>query len=68
MNNNMFELSKVILQRVSFDRHLFKKELRKALRWISRDDLHAFKAWCQAQFGHRYPDVLEETFDKELTS
>lgn len=68
MNNNMFELSKVILQRVSFDRNLFKKELRKALRWISREDLQAFKVWCQAQFGQRYPDVLEETFKRELTS
>jgi hypothetical protein len=68
MNSNMFELSKVILQRVSFDRHLFSKELKKAIRWIKREDLHAFKAWCQAHFGNKYPDVIEETFNKETVS
>lgn len=61
----MVELSKKILIKVSFDRHLFQKELEKAVRWIKEsDDLKAFKEWCMIEFGHVYPSVLKSVFYK----
>lgn len=61
----MVELSKKILVKVSFDRHLFQKELEKAVQWIKEsDDLKAFKEWCMIEFGHMYPAVLKSVFYK----
>lgn len=59
----MFEMSKEILQKVSFDRTLFKKELMKSISWIKKDELTALKIWCLATFGHVYKDVIFEAFD-----
>lgn len=62
----MFELSKQILQKVSFDRSLFKKELRKSIQWIKPNERVQLKAWCLVTFGHLYRDIILEVFDKNL--
>ena len=59
----MLELSKHVLQKVSFDRELFKKELRKSLRWIKPEERVPLKAWCMATFGAIYHDVIADVFD-----
>lgn len=58
----MLELSKQILEKVSFDRMLFKKELQKAIKWLKKDELLLFKVWCLATFGNTYGDVIREVF------
>ena len=58
----MLELCKEILTKVSFDKLLFQKELRKALSWLRKDEIETFKEWCTRKFGHLYPDVLTVAF------
>jgi uncharacterized protein YjhX (UPF0386 family) len=58
----MFEMSKKILVRVSFDRALFKKELLKAVRWIKPDEKLLLQVWCLSTFGHAYKDIILEVF------
>lgn len=58
----MLEMSKKILQNVSFDKSLFRKELSKALSWIKADEALLLKAWCIATFGHVYGDVITDAF------
>jgi len=58
----MMDLSKQILEKVSFDRRLFRKELIKARRWVNKHDDIVLKAWCLATFGHMYKDVILEVF------
>jgi hypothetical protein len=57
----MLEMSKTILQRVSFDKKLFKKELLKAIKWLKPTERALLYAWCLAQFG-MYRDVVLEVF------
>jgi hypothetical protein len=59
----MLELSKEILQKVSFDRKLFEKELRKAIRWVRSEDRSTLKIWCVATFGALYGDVITKVFE-----
>ncbi len=59
----MYEMSKKVLTRVSFDRVLFKKELSKAKKWLKPKESLMLKAWCLATFGHLYKDVIIETFE-----
>lgn len=64
----MLELSKQILQKVSFDRVLFKKELKKSLRWIKPQERLHFKVWCMATFGAIYGDVIRDVFESQLST
>ncbi len=62
----MMEFSKQVLQKVSFDKRLFKKELIKARRWLGQHDQLVLKAWCLATFGHIYKDVIMEVFQTTM--
>ncbi len=64
----MMEFSKQVLQKVSFDQRLFKKELIKARRWVGQHDQLVLKAWCLATFGHVYKDVIIEVFQTTMRS
>ena len=59
----MYELSKKVLTRVSFDRKLFKKELLKSRKWLKPNESIMLKTWCLATFGHIYKDVIQEVFE-----
>ena len=59
----MYEMSKKVLTRVSFDRVLFKKELNKSKKWLKPNESLMLKAWCLATFGHLYRDVIVEVFE-----
>jgi hypothetical protein len=58
----MFELSKRILEKVSFDKTLFRKELTKAIKWVKPNEKTLLKVWCLATFGHQYMEEITEVF------
>ncbi|HKR03568.1 MAG TPA: hypothetical protein VJY62_02955 [Bacteroidia bacterium] len=60
----MFEYTKQILTKVSFDRVLFRKELKKAMKWLKSEERRMLMVWCLATFGHTYSDVIREVFKK----
>ena len=62
-NEIMLELSKTILNKMSFDKRLFRKELRKSKNWLKPNEALLLKVWCLAQFGHMYKDIIIEVFD-----
>ncbi len=51
---SMLEYTKTILEKVSFDRKLFEKELRKAIRYLLEPELKELERWCMERFGLRY--------------
>jgi len=59
----MFELSKKILDKVSFDKKLFRKELKKAISWIKPNEKTLLKVWCLSTFGHQYREEIMEVFN-----
>jgi len=50
MKSSMLSYVKVILEKVSFDRRLFRKEYKKSLRWLSRDEAGALRQWVRFRF------------------
>lgn len=56
-------MSKKVLERVSFDRYLFQKELKKAISWLKEDDSKKLRTWCLASFA-MYNDVIQEVFEQ----
>jgi hypothetical protein len=60
----MLELTKKILVKVSFDAHLFQKELHKALKWITdTEEMKKFQEWCIVEFGSKYPIIIKQAFE-----
>jgi hypothetical protein len=59
----MLEMTKTVLERVSFDRGLFKKELRKSFKWLKRDELLILKTWCLATFSAEYTGLINNAFN-----
>ena len=59
---SMLEYIKIILQKVSFDRRLFEKELRKAIRMLMPDEVKRLKMWCYEKFAAIHQPVLDTCF------
>jgi hypothetical protein len=58
----MVEMTKLVLEKVSFDKHLFRKELTKAVKWLTKDEKLMLKVWCIAQFGAMYRPIINQVF------
>jgi hypothetical protein len=59
---SMLEYIKIILQKVSFDRRLFEKELRKAIRMLMPAEVKRLKNWCYENYSAVHPSVLNTCF------
>jgi hypothetical protein len=49
-----------ILERISFDDALFRKEFTKTLNWISYDDYPIIEEWMSLhQIPEKFPDLVK---------
>jgi len=58
----MLDYMKIILLKVSFNRVLFEKELRKTLKMLVPTEVPDFRSWCYQQFARIYRRVLKRVF------
>ncbi|WP_460634529.1 hypothetical protein [Larkinella harenae] len=58
----MLEYIKTILQKVSFDKKLFEKELKKAIDLLVPEEVKQLKSWCYEKFSALYLSVLNRCF------
>ena len=61
----MLEFCKSVLSKVSFDRALFAKELKKSVRWLKKSEIQNLKDWCLNRYGEVYADVILSTFSNQ---
>lgn len=61
----MLAYVKLILEKVSFDKSLFEKELKKGMSLLLPEEVKELKSWCYAQFGSIYQNVLNKIFKKQ---
>ena len=45
---SMLEYSKIILSKMRFDKRLFRKEYKKAFRYLDSNERSALKRWVRA--------------------
>lgn len=60
----MLEYFKTILSKVSFDKRLFEKELRKAIKALVPQEVHELKDWCYQKFSSKYEPILIACFSE----
>jgi len=58
----MLDYVKMILLKVSFNKALFEKELRKSLKMLLPAEVPDFRTWCYLQFARIYRKVLRRVF------
>ena len=61
----MLEFCKSVLSKVSFDRALFAKELKKSVRWLKKSEIQNLKDWCLNRYGEVYGDVILSIFSNQ---
>jgi hypothetical protein len=61
----MLEFCKSVLSKVSFDRALFAKELKKSVTWLKKSEIQNLKAWCLNRYGDLYGDLIISTFSNQ---
>jgi len=62
----MINYAKEILSKVSFDKTLFKRELRKFLTRAKNDQERTeLKSWVDRKFKTKHPDTISEAFNDE---
>lgn len=62
----MFEYSKEILTKVSFDKELFRKELLKSIKWVTADERKLLLLWCLATFQDKYGSIISQAFKQVI--
>jgi len=58
----MLEYVKTILQKVSFSKYLFERELKKGLRYLLPNEIEEFRDWCYEMFGRLHLPILNQYF------
>lgn len=65
---NTLEYHKMILDKVSFNEELLKKELGKAIRNINCNEEQALLKWCQENLGEKYQKIALEMMNHKMCS
>ena len=58
----MLQFCKKVLAKVSFDRALFAKELKKSMIWLKGAERESLKQWCLKKYGDLYGEIILATF------
>lgn len=63
----MFEYSKLILSKVSFDAGLLEKELGKAIRNITRDEEPILLEWCVKELDEKCGKIAARVIQAKIS-
>ena len=61
----MLRFCKIILEKVSFDKNLFRKELKKSTHLVSKNEQMVLKIWCVTTFAN-YKDIILDVFENTI--
>jgi len=62
----MLEYTKSLLLKVSFDRGLFTKELKKSLKWLNPSDKSKLMYWSLLIFHPIYEKEIQDIFNSMM--
>ncbi|PKQ67295.1 hypothetical protein BZG01_07850 [Labilibaculum manganireducens] len=62
----MLEHQKFVLQSVSDQKHLFRKELLKSFEWLTEKEQVELFTWLKSNFYFSHKDCVEQAFRHSL--
>ena len=57
---NMLELQCLVLEKVSDNSNLFKKELEKSVKWLNNNDLLELKRRLLSKYNTKHIDLIND--------
>lgn len=60
----MLDHQKIILDNISENYQLFRKELEKSLKWLNDGDKQKLYIWVKSRFWNSHEDIIREVFGK----
>lgn len=58
----MLEYTKMILEKVSFNDELFRKEVKKSKAFLQINELRMLQGWLMKKYGDKHGDFFNEVF------
>ena len=59
----MLEHQKILLEQLSYDKHLFRKEIIKSFRWLKSYEIVQLYSWLRDRFGNTHGEVIQDVFE-----
>lgn len=59
----MLDHQKLILEQLSYDKELFRKEIVKSFRWLKSYEIISLHRWLKARYQRTHADVIQEVFE-----
>ncbi|MCT4601718.1 MAG: hypothetical protein N4A59_02285 [Marinifilum sp.] len=59
----MLEHQKIVLNAVSDDLHLFKKELAKSIKWLDPTEQRELYQWIEIELFQSHKKIVQEVFN-----
>ena len=62
----MLEHQKIVLNAVSDDLHLFKKEVSKSIKWLSPSEQRELCQWVEIELFQSHKNIVQEVFNSNF--
>ena len=59
----MLEHQKALLEQLSYDKALFRKEIIKSFRWLKSYEIIRLYEWLQRKYGNTHGEVIQDVFE-----
>lgn len=59
----MLDHQKVLLDQLSYDKILFRKEIIKSFRWLKSYEIIKLHDWLQDKYGDTHGEVISDVFE-----
>ena len=59
----MLEHQKLLLDQLSYDKELFRKEIVKSFKWLKSYEIIRLHRWLNERYGTTHADVIQDVFE-----
>ncbi|MGD2033797.1 MAG: hypothetical protein PVF73_02000 [Bacteroidales bacterium] len=59
----MLDHQKIILEQLSHDKEMFRKEIVKSFKWLKSYEIIMLRSWLKAKYGETHADIIREVFE-----
>ena len=59
----MLEHQKILLEQLSYDKDLFRKEIVKSFKWLKSYEIIRLHHWLKDKYGRSHADVIQDVFE-----
>ncbi len=59
----MLDHQKIILEQLSHDKEMFRKEIIKSFKWLKSYEIIMLRKWLKENYSDTHADVIHEVFE-----